>query len=223
LIPDDENRFKAVGDGCRARDVHAQFSFLCGAEGKTFIQCRVHERLTFPVVKTYAAKDGAHEFRAYVIEWKGQEVVAQDTLVRTKNHSDDTITVLVQKNFHPDPKQSHGLLHFTVMANKSASSPSVRDVATPSPAPEPSGGYAEIKVLKVYSAQDENYVFRAYVVEWKGQEVIVRDTLARTNHNVGDMITATAHFHPNPDPSGPSGLMSFEIVPPELLARMRRR
>jgi hypothetical protein len=182
-----------------------------------------HERLTFPVLKTYAANDGAHEFRAYVIEWKGQEIVAPDILVRTKNRSDDTITVLVQKNTHPDPKQPHGLLGFTVMENKSASSRLASDAATPSPAPESATGYVEFAVLKVYSAQDENYVFRAYVVEWKGQEVIVRDTLARTNYNVGDTITATAHFHPNPAPTGPRGLMSFEIVPPEILARMRRR
>jgi hypothetical protein len=44
------------------------------------------------------------------------------------------------------------------------------------------------QVLKVYSAGDGEYRFVAYVVIWKGVEVIVSDPLAKSDFNAGDKI-----------------------------------
>lgn len=72
----------------------------------------------------------------------------------------------------------------------------------------------ELKVLKVYSAQDGEAIFRAYVVEWKGQEVVVSDTLAKTKFNVGDMVGVLVMNHPFPQGKENYRLLHFAIVPP---------
>lgn len=71
----------------------------------------------------------------------------------------------------------------------------------------------ELKVLKVFYAKDGEFIFRAYVVEWKGQEVIVRDTLAKTNYRTDDTITVMVMKHPFPQNKEEYGLLNFEIVP----------
>src|SRR5437870_10995530 len=57
-------------------------------------------------------------------------------------------------------------------------------VARP-PTPEEGWENAQLQVLKVFSARDGDAIFRAYMVNWKGQEVVVRDTLAKTDYHVG--------------------------------------
>lgn len=56
------------------------------------------------------------------------------------------------------------------------------------------GGYETLqsKVIKVYSAEDRGARHRAYVVTWKGREVIVNDPLGRTDKKVGEDITFIA-------------------------------
>ena len=47
----------------------------------------------------------------------------------------------------------------------------------------------EAEVLKVYSLQDQGSSFRAYVVKYKEQEVVVSDDLQAAAKNVGDKIS----------------------------------
>lgn len=72
------------------------------------------ERLDLKVLKVYSAKDGEALFRAYVVNWKGQEVIVSDTLVRTKYKEGDTITVLAMNHPYPQGREPHRLLGFTV-------------------------------------------------------------------------------------------------------------
>ena len=65
----------------------------------------------------------------------------------------------------------------------------------------------QLEVLKVFSANDGNYQFRSYLVEWKGQEVIVEDSLVLTDYQVGDHADVQVIY------SG-RGLMSFVVRPP---------
>ena len=46
----------------------------------------------------------------------------------------------------------------------------------------------EATVLKVFSAAEGEHRFVAYLVKWKGFEVIVSDALARSNFKAGDTI-----------------------------------
>jgi hypothetical protein len=47
-------------------------------------------------------------------------------------------------------------------------------------------------VLKVYMAKEGEHRFVAYVVKWKGSEVIVSDPLAKSDYKVGDQISFLA-------------------------------
>jgi len=72
----------------------------------------------------------------------------------------------------------------------------------------------ELRVLKVFAAQDGEFIYRAYLVEWNGQEVVVRDTLAKTRYRTDDIITVLVMKHPYPQRKEDYGLLNFEIVPP---------
>lgn len=50
----------------------------------------------------------------------------------------------------------------------------------------------ESPVLKVYTVQDNKHRFVSYLVKWKGSEVIVSDTLAQSNYEIGDTISFLA-------------------------------
>ena len=73
---------------------------------------------------------------------------------------------------------------------------------------------AELRVLKVFSARDGDAVFRAYMVSWKGQEVVVRDTLVKTDYQVGDTARVLVMKHKYPKGGVGPDLLSFAIVPP---------
>lgn len=89
--------------------------------------------------------------------------------------------------------------------------------ATPAPAAETtapsSHETAHLKILKVYAARDGEALFRAYVVEWKGQEVIVSDNLVRTDYNVGDTIRVLVMNHPFPRGAEKYRLLSLTVAP----------
>ena len=82
------------------------------------------------------------------------------------------------------------------------------------PASAPSLGSHETfhaEVLKVFSAADGNAVFRAYLVKWKDQEVIVSDPLVGSAHRVGDTITVLAINSPYPNGEAKPGLLHFIV------------
>ncbi len=74
-----------------------------------------HERASLKVLKVFDSHDGDHLFRAYLVKWKDQEVIAEDTLVRTNYHEGDMAPILVMRSRHPDEKVTTGLLRFSVV------------------------------------------------------------------------------------------------------------
>jgi hypothetical protein len=72
----------------------------------------------------------------------------------------------------------------------------------------------ELKVVKVFAAKDGEAIFRAYVVKWKNQEVVVSDPLAKSNYKEGDTITVLAMNQPFPQDKEPHRLLAFQLVPP---------
>ncbi len=47
----------------------------------------------------------------------------------------------------------------------------------------------DAKIAKVFWVNDDHANFRAYVVKWKDQEVVVTDDKARTRYNVAEIPT----------------------------------
>jgi hypothetical protein len=72
----------------------------------------------------------------------------------------------------------------------------------------------DLTVIKVYAAKDGEGLFRAYVVKWKDQEVIVSDSLVRTNYKEGDTIPVLAMNHPFPRGQESHRLLAFTVIPP---------
>jgi hypothetical protein len=51
------------------------------------------------------------------------------------------------------------------------------------------------------------------MVNWRGQEVVVRDTLAKTDYHVGDTVGVLVMKHDYPNGKVGPGLLSFEVLP----------
>jgi hypothetical protein len=58
----------------------------------------------------------------------------------------------------------------------------------PSPGAMGKADIAEAEILKVYTMEDQGATFRAYVVKYKGNEVVVSDDLSATTRKVGENI-----------------------------------
>jgi hypothetical protein len=81
------------------------------------------------------------------------------------------------------------------------------------------GGYETVQseVLKVYSAEDQGARYRAYVVKWRDQEIVVSDQLGSTDKKVGDNITFMAHRIEMPEEDKTLKILQFMIMEfPEL-------
>ena len=70
----------------------------------------------------------------------------------------------------------------------------------------------ELKVIKVFAAKDGEAIFRAYLVRWKDQEVIVSDPLARSNYKEGETIPVLAMNHPFPQGAESHRLLGFTVT-----------
>jgi hypothetical protein len=98
--------------------------------------------------------------------------------------------------------------------------------ATEGKSPCPEDGwwkYVEVEVLKVLFAKDGDAIYKSYLVNWKDQEVVVSDSLARTDYQKGDIITIIAMAHSFPNIKEEHGLLSFEIAPPEVVEKLRKK
>ena len=82
-----------------------------------------------------------------------------------------------------------------------------------SPLPPQDHWREQLKVLRVFSAHDGEAVFREYLVNWKDQEVVVRDPLIKTNYQVGDTIPVLVMKNKFPDGQPGPDLLSFVVVP----------
>jgi hypothetical protein len=71
--------------------------------------------------------------------------------------------------------------------------------------------FFEAKVVKVFAVKDGDAVSRAYVVAWKGQEVIVQDPLAKSHYAEGDTIAVHAMNLPYPQNKEPHRLLAFIV------------
>lgn len=177
----------------------------------------------FKVLKSYRARSGDHLFQAYVIEWEGQQVVALDVGALVKARSDDTINVLISRGL-PRPDGSTARIMFLARPEKRPPLDRSQIVgATPEALADNPPVRVELRVSKVYALQNNEYVCRAYEVEWEGQEVIVPDHSASTTYDVGDKIVVLVAKQPYPDDSKPYGLLSFQLLPARFAVPVRRR
>ncbi len=71
----------------------------------------------------------------------------------------------------------------------------------------------ELKVLKVFAAKDGEAIYRAYLVRWKDQEVVVSDSLGKSRYKEGDIIPVLAMNHPFPQGAESHRVLAFTVGP----------
>jgi len=69
-------------------------------------------RENLKVLKVFSARDGDAMYREYLVNYKDQEVVVQDPLLKTNYQVGDVMPVLVMKHKYPQGKQGPDLLSF---------------------------------------------------------------------------------------------------------------
>lgn len=81
--------------------------------------------------------------------------------------------------------------------------------------PGVSGNYETLqsKVLKVFAAEDNGARFRAYLVKWKGQEVVVSDPLSASDYKEGDEITFMDQRVTLPSGAKSIKILQFMVLP----------
>ncbi|MEO6568418.1 MAG: sigma-70 family RNA polymerase sigma factor [Opitutaceae bacterium] len=173
-----------------------------------------YELVKLKVLRVFSVNDGDAVFRAYAVSWRDQEVVAGDTLAQTNFDVGEIVEVLV---LHPSLQgtEGHGL-GFEVMSSGERRNTGVPPTTGTAALPISTARSQEelrLEVLKVFSAQDGDGRFRAYVVNWKNQEIAVRDMLMRSDYRVGDTVSVVASKRPYPNGKARPGLLRFSIMP----------
>lgn len=81
--------------------------------------------------------------------------------------------------------------------------------------PGVTGSYETVNapVKSVYTANEGNHKFVAYVVEWKGARVVVSDPLALSDYKVGDTIAFMAQKTTIYKPGQEVASLSFTLIP----------
>jgi hypothetical protein len=67
-----------------------------------------------PVEKVFSAEEVGHRFVAYLVEWKGKEVVVSDPLARSHFQKGDRISFMAQKIALPGAGEKTSSLNFTL-------------------------------------------------------------------------------------------------------------
>jgi hypothetical protein len=169
-----------------------------------------HESLQAEVLKVFSATDNNAVFRAYLVKWKGQEVVVSDPLAGSAYGVGDSIRMLAMNHSRPGGQDKPRLLAFSATPQLRPFAADKRTTNQPTSTP---GSFKtfQAEVLKVFSATNSNTVFRAYLIRWEGQKVIVSDPLARRAYAVGDTIPVIASNHPDPKGTDKPGRVSFTV------------
>lgn len=69
-------------------------------------------------------------------------------------------------------------------------------------------------ITKVFSVKDGEARYQAYMVRWRGQDVVANDPLVKSDYKVGDTITVLMSNLPCPKDSVGPRLISFTVQPP---------
>ncbi|MBT7300160.1 MAG: hypothetical protein HN849_11635, partial [Victivallales bacterium] len=82
-----------------------------------------HEVAEATVLEVFSAKEGKHEFMAYLVRWKDSEVIVSDPLDRSRFRIGDEISFMVQKVTVGSRDHRANLLSFMLLPSQDAVSP----------------------------------------------------------------------------------------------------
>ncbi len=74
-----------------------------------------HDTVQAAVLKVFAVNDDGARFRAYLVEWKGSEVIVSDPLGTSDKKEGEQITFIAQRIEMPHANKDINVLHFMIM------------------------------------------------------------------------------------------------------------
>lgn len=164
------------------------------------------ERVELPLLRKIRAEEGPYRQLAYVVQWNGNEVVAEGQSAREIAPSGGKIPVLVYQAPYPRNRKPYGLMRFTAMGTKPVALPeSTLTEKAPSLPPE----RRRLNVTRAIALENEGHLHRGYLVEWNGGEAFVQDTLSGTNFKAGDKLPVLVMRHAHPNPLVLEGVLSL--------------
>lgn len=151
------------------------------------------------------AREGDAVFRAYIVNWQEQAVA----IVSDEAYAEgDVVPVRVTNSPFPNGAAPHRLLSFGIV-------PSMSQRLLPPVDPDwvreervrsrDNFEKVALNVVEVFAAHDGNALFRAYRVKWKGQDVVVIDTLANAEARKGGIISVLVSKRMIPPGREPAG------------------
>lgn len=164
------------------------------------------ERVELPLLRKIRAEEGPYRQLAYLVQWNGNEVVADGQSAREIAPSGGKIPVLVYQAPYPRNQKPHGLMRFTAMSAKPAA-PAASTLTEKAPSLPPER--RRLKVTRAIALENEGHLHRGYLVEWNGGEAFVQDTLSGTNFKAGDQLPVLVMRHAHPDPLVLEGILSL--------------
>lgn len=167
------------------------------------------ESFDLQVVRTITVEDGPYRQRSYVVKWKGTEVVAGDRLLRVGASEEGKVRLQITKLPYPENKKPHGLMGFSAGAvSGEAQKPQPESTLTEKAVRLPPQR-ERVTVKQAIALEEEGFVHRGYLVDWKGQEAYVSDSLAGTNYKAGDTMPVLVMRLEHPKPDVKEGLFSM--------------
>jgi hypothetical protein len=178
------------------------------------------QTVRLPIQRVIQALDKDAVFRAYLVKWDGRDIpIIAPTFLYSEG---DIVEVDIKDRPHPSKVYRHRLLGFGfAVANPPTRPNATRSVSVPSEQLRAANARRRLargdvkedhlKVLEVYSSNDGDAHFCAYRVEWKGQEVVVIDSLAQRDYKLNDVIPVLVSKHEFPvgfEPIGHKRILS---------------
>jgi hypothetical protein len=165
------------------------------------------------VLQVFSARDGDFYYRAFLVEWQGQEVVALDHgSLMTEVRTDHIINVLVVKGGSRGDG-AYGWMRFMARPEKHppALNSQLRETPVDMVGANPTM-VVELRVDRVYFATDGDYQYRAYQCNWQGNDIIVPDQLNAAPHEEGDILFVRVTKQPPLLERSLNGVLTFELT-----------
>ena len=194
--------------------------FLAGCTAPKYtVDVQVYSQtVDLQVMKTFYAQDGDAIFRAYVVNWEGKDVpiVSREIL-----NEGDFVPVRIADHPFPRGAAPHRLLSFSLtqpMSDRLAPPVDREWARGATDRGRKDRRTVDLDVLEVFSVQKGEALFRAYRTKWKGQDIVVQDTLSIRGHKKGDIIKVSVNkdeFPPGREPAGqePHRMLRFNLSP----------
>ncbi len=154
--------------------------------------CGIQSSLETGVVdQVLSTRVDDYEYRAYVVEWRGSQIVLDDSTPSKNYQAGDSVSFWISRSSLPP--DNHKLQWFTF------DRPAHTTVINQSSDLQTSSARDSAPVQAVLASEVDGYRSVAYLVNWHNTPVAIEDAFATTHFATGDRITFSVARTTTPD------------------------